>query len=205
MPLEGALLALVEDDPIMGESLSQRLDLEGAKVLWWRLRADAVQGLSAGRPDVVICDLSLPDGTGEEVFEAVRLQDRTPPFLFMTAYADIDQAVRLMKAGAGDYLSKPFEMASLLHRIEALLLARRVPPSTAVDLKEARGEAERALIERMLFETGGRIGVAAARLKVSRTTLWMRMKALGLGESGDVQKPEHGRRMMFNNLNKPLK
>ncbi|MFY7961580.1 MAG: response regulator [Elsteraceae bacterium] len=193
MPLEGAMLALVEDDPIMGESLTQRLALEGAKVVWWRLRADAVHGLSTRRPDAVICDLSLPDGTGEDVFQTIRLQDRAPPFLFMTAYADIDQAVRLMKAGAGDYISKPFELASLLHRIEALLLTSRVPSSTAVDLKEARGEAERALIERMLFETGGKIGAAAARLKVSRTTLWARMKALGLGEGGDVQKPEHRR------------
>jgi DNA-binding NtrC family response regulator len=101
------------------------------------------------------------------------------PFLFMTAFADIEQAVRLMKAGAGDYITKPFEMAHLLERIR-LLLGHQVKPSTPPSLRAARGEAERLQIERILLETGGRVGEAAKRLGVSRTTLWNRMKLLGL-------------------------
>lgn len=171
-------IGLVEDDPIIGESIVQRLRIEGATVSWWRTKAEAVPGLGAALPDLVVCDLKLPDGSGEEVFQAAR-RVGPAPFLFMTAYADIDQAVRLMRAGAGDYVTKPFEMAQLLERIR-LLLAERAPASTASSLKDARGGAERAQIERALLETGGRIGEAAKRLGVSRTTLWNRMKVLGV-------------------------
>ncbi|MGL4439498.1 MAG: response regulator transcription factor [Bosea sp. (in: a-proteobacteria)] len=191
MQLDGTTIALVEDDPIMGESLTQRLTIEGAKVTWWRTLTDAVSGLASCKPDVVICDIRLPDGSGEDVFRDVCAQERPPTFLFMTAYADIDQAVTLMKNGAGDYITKPFEMTTLLRRLQAMLLATGPQRSQAVDLKGARGAAERAIIERTLAETGGRIGHAAERLKVSRTTLWARMKALGINESDDVQKSEH--------------
>jgi transcriptional regulator of acetoin/glycerol metabolism len=72
-----------------------------------------------------------------------------------------------------------------------MLLSATPRTSHAADLKGARGEAERAKIERTLVETGGRIGLAAKRLKISRTTLWTRMKSLGIGSEGYVQKTEH--------------
>lgn len=121
MSLERCSIGLVEDDPIMGESLVQRLAIEGAEVTWWKTKAEAVQGLSKRRPQAVICDLKLPDGNGEEIFlEAVK-SERAPPFLFMTAFGEIDQAVRLMRCGAGDYVTKPFEMSSFLERLETLV------------------------------------------------------------------------------------
>lgn len=193
MQLDGTILALVEDDPIMGESLTQRLGIEGAKVIWWRTRTDALRGLATCITDAVICDIRLPDGTGEDVFREVCAHEQRPAFLFMTAYADIDQAVRLMKDGAGDYITKPFEMTTLLQRLDMMLHATKPQTSHSAGLKGARGKAERAMIERTLFETGGRIGLAAERLKVSRTTLWTRMKALGIGGEGDVHKTEHRR------------
>jgi DNA-binding NtrC family response regulator len=177
-PEQGRRIGLVEDDPIMGESLAHRLRLEGAWVGWWRSRAEAVKALAGGLPDLVVCDLKLPDGSGEEVFQAARRSGHVP-FLFMTAYADIDQAVRLMKAGAGDYMTKPFEMGHLLQRIRLLLTVQAPSPGTA-SLRAARGDAERLQIERALIDTAGRIGEAAKRLGVSRTTLWNRMNALGI-------------------------
>ncbi|MFA6968391.1 sigma-54-dependent transcriptional regulator [Bosea sp. (in: a-proteobacteria)] len=121
MSLERRAIGLVEDDPIMGESLVQRLSLEGAEVSWWRTKADAVTGLSRRRHHAVICDLKLPDGTGEDIFiEAVK-SEGAPPFLFMTAYGEIDQAVRLMRCGAGDYVTKPFDMTAFLERLETLV------------------------------------------------------------------------------------
>lgn len=177
-PEHGRRIGLIEDDPIMGESLVQRLRIEGAEVSWWRTRADALRGLTVGMPDLVVCDLKLPDGSGEDVFQATR-RGGGVPFLFMTAYADIDQAVRLMKAGAGDYVTKPFEMAQLLQRIR-MLLAEHAPATAPGSLRAARGDAEKLQIERALMETSGRVGEAARRLGVSRTTLWNRMKALGM-------------------------
>ncbi len=121
MSLENRNLALVEDDPIMGESLVQRLKLEGAKVNWWRTGADALLGLSKASPDAVICDIRLPDRSGAEVFRAVTRDCRAPPFLFITGYGDIEQAVKLMRDGARDYLTKPFVMGEFLTRLEQVL------------------------------------------------------------------------------------
>ncbi|MDP3258577.1 sigma-54 dependent transcriptional regulator [Bosea sp. (in: a-proteobacteria)] len=121
MSLDRRSIGIIEDDPIMGESLVQRLALEGAEVTWWRTKAEAVTGLARRRHHAVICDLKLPDGAGEDIFlEAVK-SEGAPPFLFMTAFGEIDQAVRLMRCGAGDYVTKPFDMTSFLERLETLV------------------------------------------------------------------------------------
>jgi DNA-binding NtrC family response regulator len=73
------------------------------------------------RADLVVCDIRLPDGTGEDVFRSASAVPEAPPFLFVTGHGDIDQAVRLMRNGAGDYLTKPFETSRFLGRVAQLL------------------------------------------------------------------------------------
>ena len=114
-------IGLVEDDPIMGESLRQGLELEGWRVAWWRSGAEAVAGIASGRPDLVVCDIRLPDMSGEEVFRRARGAPASPPFVFMTAFAQIEQAIALVKAGAEDYLTKPFDFGVLLERARRVL------------------------------------------------------------------------------------
>ncbi len=116
-----ARIALVEDDPIMGESVVQRLAIEGYAPTWWQSGREAIGGLRAMRPDLVICDVRLPDMSGEDVFRDALPIVGNSPFMFITAYGDIDQAVRLVRSGADDYLTKPFQMEELLGRIEHLL------------------------------------------------------------------------------------
>lgn len=116
MPHERSI-ALVEDDPIMGESLVQRLELEGFSIKWWQSGRDAVAGLASSRFDAVICDIRLPDMGGEHVFDTTRRSAKPPAFLFITGHGDIDQAVRLMRSGATDYVTKPFEIEALLTRL----------------------------------------------------------------------------------------
>jgi DNA-binding NtrC family response regulator len=121
MPLpEAARVALVEDDPIMGESIVQWLALEGYHTDWWRSGADALAGLGRCRPDVMICDIRLPDMNGEEIFRRALPALGNTPVLFITAFGEIDQAVRLVRAGADDYLTKPFDIERLLGRIRNL-------------------------------------------------------------------------------------
>ena len=121
MSLENRNLGLIEDDPIMGESMVQRLKLEGAKVRWWKTGAEAVRGLSEATADAVICDIRLPDRSGADVFRSLSLNRSAPPFLFITGYGDVDQAVGLMREGARDYLTKPFVMSEFLSRLEHVM------------------------------------------------------------------------------------
>lgn len=121
--LKGRYLVLIEDDALMGNSLLQRLELEGAEVTWVK---QAVRGISAVRTprrpvDAVICDIRLPDGTGEEIFNRVSRSVAPPPFLFITGQGEIDQAVRLLRAGGADYMTKPFDMPAFLGRLAQIL------------------------------------------------------------------------------------
>jgi DNA-binding NtrC family response regulator len=145
MSLEGRTIALVEDDPIMGESLLERLSLEGARVLWWQSCSTAFENLPTSSPDLVICDLRLPDGTGEEVFKIASAVPDAAPFLFVTGYGDIGQAVRLMRNGAGDYITKPFEMSEFLSRVRQLLRPVQRSGSTVLGVSPQMVAIERTL------------------------------------------------------------
>ena len=124
MPREHSLIGVVEDDPVMGGTLVHRLELEGYDAVWWRTGEQAIQGLRTVRPDVVVCDIRLPDVSGEQVFLSVLPQLGGMPFLFVTAYGQVEQAVRLTKAGAVDYIAKPYALPDLLDRIPRLITQR---------------------------------------------------------------------------------
>ena len=125
MPNEPGCVAVVDDDPIMGESLQRALELEGWRAVWWHTGKTALDGMSELCPDLVLCDIRLPDMDGEEVFRATNARALAPPFIFMTAFGQIDQAVALIRAGAQDYLTKPFELASLFQKVREIYVAAR--------------------------------------------------------------------------------
>lgn len=145
MSLERRTLALIEDDPIMGESLVQRLELEGATVHWWRRAEDAVAGLAKAPTDAVICDIRLPDGSGEDLYRQVSSIDRCPPFLFVTGFGDLEQAVRLMREGAHDYITKPFEMRAFLERLLLIMAPLDADEETTLGVSPQMRGAEQFL------------------------------------------------------------
>ena len=132
MSLEGRTIAVIEDDPVMGKSLAQSLSLEGAKVCLYRSGEAALRGATPRSLDLVVCDIRLPDTDGQNLFHRFGTGADMPPFLFMTAFGDINQAVALMREGAADYLTKPFDMADFLHRVQSSL--RPTPQSQDGDM-----------------------------------------------------------------------
>lgn len=132
MLLEGRAIGLVEDDLIMGESLVQSLSLEGCHVDWWKTGAEAMRGLRATTPDLVVCDIKLPDINGDDLFRQLAAVSAIPPFLFVTAFGDIDQAVAIMRAGGSDYVTKPFDTGTFIERARSLIQRNPVTRSDAV-------------------------------------------------------------------------
>ena len=146
MLLEGRVIGLVEDDPVMGESLVQSLSLEGCHVDWWKTGQDALRGLRATSPDLVVCDIKLPDLRGDDLFRQLAATSSVPPFLFVTAFGDIDQAVAIMRAGASDYVTKPFDIGSFIERARALIQRNPVARQDAVlGVSDEMRDVERAL------------------------------------------------------------
>jgi DNA-binding NtrC family response regulator len=140
----GERIGIIEDDLVVGGTLAHRLELEGYTPLWWRTGREALEGLCAQRPDLVVCDIVLPDMNGEEVFLQALPWLGGKPFLFVTGFGKIEDAVRLMKAGAVDYVVKPYALSDLLERIARLL---ELQPKAAGDLgnSEAMRQVEMLL------------------------------------------------------------
>lgn len=143
--LRSRYIVLVEDDEIMGGSLLQRLELEGAEVLWLKQMVRALGAIRTPKKpiDAVICDIGLPDGSGEELFSTLLRTGTPPPFLFITGQGGIGQAVRLIKSGAADYVTKPFEMSVFLERLR-LLVGHREKPLRDDDFPPLMGVSDAA-------------------------------------------------------------
>jgi DNA-binding NtrC family response regulator len=134
------MIGVVEDDPIMGESLVQRLELEGYGVSWWHSGEEAVTHLREATCQVLVCDIRLPDMDGEQLFRRALANLGATPVIFITAFGEVEQAVRLMRAGADDYMTKPFEVEALLHKI-AVLCAREITAGNDVRGRAALGSS----------------------------------------------------------------
>ena len=122
-------LLLVEDEPGLVMTLTDRLVAEGYDV---ESASDAPSGLaaaSAGGFDAILLDVMLPGGSGFDICRTLRQRGVHTPILMLTARGQVVDRVVGLKLGADDYLVKPFEMAELLARVEALL--RRGVPAAA--------------------------------------------------------------------------
>ena len=111
---------IVEDDRNIAELLQMYLEKEGYTVT---VAFDGGQGLAKFRsvqPDLVLLDVMMPVMDGWAVCRAIRAESRTP-VIMLTAKGETDDKVAGLKAGADDYITKPFEMREVLARIEAVL------------------------------------------------------------------------------------
>jgi DNA-binding NtrC family response regulator len=109
---------LIEDDEIMRMSLEDRLQLDCINVRAVASIAGAREELERGNIDLVVSDIRLPDGTGIELFSEMSSRFPGIPVILMTAYGDVSDAVSLVKAGALDYLTKPFDINDFIKKIE---------------------------------------------------------------------------------------
>ena len=111
---------LVEDDDMIGRSLSQALESNGWSVDWVKDGLLAQSALSDGDYACVLLDLGLPKRDGTEVLAKARAQGNTTPVLVLTARDGLDDRIAGLDLGADDYLLKPFAGEELLWRCQAL-------------------------------------------------------------------------------------
>jgi DNA-binding response OmpR family regulator len=113
-------ILVVEDDRTVGQYVFRGLSEQGFQT---DLVADGTEALSAvslGNYDLVVLDLRLPGMTGLEVLRTLRDRGNTTPILVLTAQDAVDFKVQALRAGADDYVTKPFAFEELLARVEAL-------------------------------------------------------------------------------------
>jgi DNA-binding response OmpR family regulator len=114
-------LLVVEDEDRLAGIVKAQMGAAGFVVDLAGSAADAVAALELTNYDAAVLDLGLPDRDGMSVLTAVRGMGRTLPILILTARDAIEARVAGLNAGADDYLTKPFAMAELIARVQALL------------------------------------------------------------------------------------
>jgi DNA-binding response OmpR family regulator len=130
-------LLLVEDDPDIRRTLARGLGEQGATVVPVATAVEAIKAVTSERPDAVVLDLGLPDLDGADVLALIRASSDLP-VVVATARDDEREIVRLLDAGADDYLIKPFSAAQVMARVRAVL--RRTAPATPQDSRVVVGE-----------------------------------------------------------------
>ena len=114
------VVLMIDDEPKIRRFLRAGFELQGYSVIEAENGADGLKAATFSAPDLIILDLGLPDLHGREVLERLRSWSNVP-VIILSVVSNEDEKVRLLKAGADDYVVKPFGMAELLARGEAAL------------------------------------------------------------------------------------
>jgi len=160
-------ILVVDDESAMRMALSEVLERHGYAATAVENGARALEALTGGSYALVISDMRMPVMGGTELLAAVQCRHPGLPMVMITAYGTIEDAVAAIKAGARDFLTKPFSPQDLLHLIRSILRDQASSPAAPVEQGGARPEprivTRSPAVERILAVAEG---VAASRAPV---------------------------------------
>jgi len=168
---------VAEDDSMVRATIVDTLESAGYEVSVARDGHEALEHFADGIYDVLITDIRMPRVDGVSLFHRVKSESPTTAVILMTAHADVGEAVEVLKLGADDYLTKPFDGRELLIRLERF--AERLELTR--ELREARASLRELGPESGLI---GRSGIMRALHSRVRTIAPTEATVLILGESG---------------------
>lgn len=193
MPQEPPLVFIVDDDVAVRESLLGLVAEQG-----WQAEAFSSAGefLAHARPRLPSClvlDVSLPDQDGLDLQQRVAAEHGVLPIIFITGCGDVEITVRAMKAGAVEFLTKPFGDAVLVAAIEHALagsraaLQREAELRTLRDCYESLSRRERQVMSlvisgRLNKQVGDELGISVITVKAHRGQVMRKMNANSLPE-----------------------
>ncbi len=141
MPRELPHILIVDDDPVTCELLCEVFEREGFAARFAQSGESALETLSDERPDVLISDIRMKTRLdGLALLDQARRDHPELPVILMTAFGSIETAIRAVKEGAFDYISKPFDIETMLATVHRALTAQLLKQSPIPD-REAEDEA----------------------------------------------------------------
>ncbi len=129
-PERGRIL-VIDDEADIRDSLKLLLTLERYAVSTAATGAEGIRAAERRSPDLVLLDLMLPDRSGLAVLEEIRRTDKSLPVLMLTAYGSVETAVKAIRLGADNFLTKPWSNEKLLLEIQQALTRRRLEEENA--------------------------------------------------------------------------
>ena len=156
------IVLLVEDEPELADEIRTDLRRRGYEVRSTETREEGLRAARAGDAAILILDRMLHGEDGLSIIAALREEGKRMPVLVISALAAVDERIHGLKAGGDDYLVKPFAMAELAARVEALL--RRLDDVRATTLRS--GSLEMDLVERTVRRGGRSIELLPREFKL---------------------------------------
>jgi two-component system, OmpR family, response regulator len=161
-----ARLLVVDDEPTILELLAGTLRFAGFDVLTAISGAEALRIAAAGRPDLILLDVMMPDCDGFEVVRRIRAGGPRVPVIFLTARDAVSERVTGLTLGGDDYITKPFSLDEVLARIRAVLRRRRGQPERGGRLTVADLELDEDSHE--VWRSGSLVALSPNEFKLLR-------------------------------------
>jgi FixJ family two-component response regulator len=184
---------IIDDDPEFRDSVGRLLRSVGLHTQQFSSVSDFLNADPSDGPTCLVLDIRMPGRSGLELQRDLAAANREVPIIFITAHGDIPMTVKAMKAGAIEFLTKPFRDQDLLDAVETALARDRARRESDKALGALRQRSETltsrereimipATAGRLNKQTANDIGIAESTVKVHRTNLMRKMQARSLPE-----------------------
>ncbi|MCA1385608.1 MULTISPECIES: response regulator FixJ [unclassified Bradyrhizobium] len=190
--MTGRRILVIDDDAAMRDSLAFLLDVNGFYVATYETATAFLNDVASGPVDCIVSDICLPAMSGLELVRKVKADRADCPVLLITGHGDVSLAVEAMKAGAVDFIEKPFEEEVLLRAINSALEARPTKPADAAKLQaEARladlSSRERDVLQGLLAGKINKViahdlGISPRTVEVYRANLMAKTNVRSMSE-----------------------
>ncbi len=188
-----AVVFVVDDDPSMRGALEDLVNSVGLEVRAFGTPQEFLQSPQSGAPGCLVLDVRLPGMSGLTFHKELEKEGIALPVIFITGHGDIPMSVRAMKAGAVEFLTKPFHDQDLLDAIHAAIERDRRSRHEAVQLAELRerlatlSDRERQIMSLVVIgrankQIAAELGVSEMTVKVHRGQVMRKMRAASLPE-----------------------
>jgi FixJ family two-component response regulator len=186
------IIYVLDDDQRVREALSSLLSSLGLQVEVFASAKEYLQFQKPDAPSCLILDLELPGMSGLELQQEIA-GEQAPPIVFVTGHGDVPSSVRAMKAGAIEFLLKPFDNRELLRSVDAAILQDREARQKRTELAELRRRyalltpREREVLPFVVAgllnkQTAAELGTSEITIQVHRGQIMRKMAASSLAE-----------------------
>ena len=187
------IVAVVDDDVSIREALEPLLELSGWQVRSFECASAFLDWVAPDVPGCLLLDVSLPDLNGLDLQAQIAEERSGMPIIFLTGYGDVPMTVRAMKAGAVEFLTKPFDDGVLLAAVERAIERskvllderkdRRDLDSRYASLSRREREVMHLIVAGLLNkQVGGELGISEITVKAHRGRLMDKMQAASFAD-----------------------
>ena len=190
---DNALVFVVDDDPSMRRAITLLMESVGLPVETFKSAQEFLAFKRLEIPSCLVLDLQLPDLSGLDLQRELAETGNEIPIVFITGHGDIPQSVRAMKAGAVEFLTKPFDTKILVEAVRQAIEADRAARADRVLVAEIRRRydtltaREREVMAHVVAgmlnkQIGGELGASEATIKIHRGQVMGKMRAGSVAE-----------------------